>query len=150
MIRVREFVWSDYNRVVALWTATGRGVLPRAELTTTLTRDPQLFLVADVDATVAAVVLGTYDGRRGMILRLAVDPAYRRRGIATLLVAELERRFAALGCPRVNLLVLPEDTAALRFWQALGYAPQPDVLCTKPMGGSPDLSRGVAPASTMG
>ena len=29
---------------------------------------------------------------------------------------------------------LEMEHAALRFWQALGYLPQPDVLCTKPMG----------------
>ncbi|WP_051724147.1 GNAT family N-acetyltransferase [Micromonospora chokoriensis] len=145
MIHVREFGWHDYEGVAALWTATQRDVLPRAELTAKLTRDPQLFLVAEVDQALAGVVLGTYDGRRGMILRLAVDPAHRRRGLATLLVAELEKRFVALGCPRVNLLVLPKDTAALRFWQALGYLPQPDVLCTKPMGAAPSRVEDVDP-----
>ncbi|MFC8298087.1 GNAT family N-acetyltransferase [Micromonospora orduensis] len=134
-MRVREFAWPDYDDVAALWTGTGRDVLSRAELTAKLARDPQLFLVAEVSEAVVGVVLGTYDGRRGMILRLAVAPAHRRGGVATALVAELERRFAALGCPRVNLLVLPKDTAALRFWQALGYVPQPDVLCSKPLSG---------------
>ncbi|MGK5444471.1 GNAT family acetyltransferase [Micromonospora sp. URMC 105] len=138
LLHIRQFRWRDYDDVAALWAAAGRDVLPRAELTAKLTRDPQLFLVAETDQAVAGVVLGTYDGRRGWILRLAVDPAHRRRGIATRLVAELEQRFAALGCPRVNLLVLPEDMAALRFWQALGYLPQPDVLCTKPMAGTAD------------
>ena len=80
------------------------------------------------------MVLGTFDGRRGWILRLAVDPAHRRRGIASRLVGELETRFAALGCPRVNLLVMPDNVEALRFWQALGYLPLPDVLCSKPIG----------------
>lgn len=132
---MREFTWPDYDDVAALWTGTGRDVLSRAELTAKLARDPQLFLVAEVAEAVVGVVLGTYDGRRGMILRLAVAPAHRRGGVATALVAELERRFAALGCPRVNLLVLPKDTAALRFWQALGYVPQSDVLCSKPLSG---------------
>ncbi|MET7751641.1 GNAT family N-acetyltransferase [Micromonospora sp. NPDC005367] len=113
--------------------AAGRDVLSRDELETKLRRDPQLFLVAEADETVVGVVLGTYDGRRGWILRLAVDPARRRQGVATRLIGELEQRFAALGCPRVNLLVLPEDDEALRFWQALGYLPFPDVLCSKPM-----------------
>ncbi|MFJ6167054.1 GNAT family N-acetyltransferase [Micromonospora orduensis] len=134
-MRVREFAWPDYDDVAALWTGTGRDVLSRAELTAKLARDPQLFLVAEVAEAVVGVVLGTYDGRRGMILRLAVAPAHRRGGVATALVAELERRFAALECPRVNLLVLPKDAAALRFWQALGYVPQPDVLCSKPLSG---------------
>ena len=133
MSDVREFRWSDYDAVVAVWSAAGREVVPRAELAAKLTRDPELFLVAETDGDVVAVVMGTYDGRRGWILRLAVHPAHRRRGIAGRLVTELERRFRLLGCPRVNLLVLPDNTAGLRFWQVLGYLPTPDVLCTKPM-----------------
>lgn len=98
-----------------------------------LLRDPQLFLVAVADEAVVGVVLGAYDGRRGWILRLAVDPGHRRQGIATRLIGELEMRFVALGCPRVNLLVMPEDVEAREFWQSIGYLPLPDVLCSKPM-----------------
>ncbi len=137
MVHIRQFGWGDYDAVAAVWTAAGRDVLPRAELAATLTREPQLFLVAEAGRAVAGVVLGTYDGRRGWILRLAVDPAHRRRGVASRLVAELERRFAALGCPRINLLVMPENEAGLRFWQALGYLPMPDVLCSKPLPAAP-------------
>jgi len=32
----------------------------------------------------------------------------------------------------VNLLVMPEDTMGLRFWQAFGHLPFPDVLRSKP------------------
>jgi len=154
VIQIRQFEWRDYDAVVAVWAAAGRDVVPRAELEAKLTRDPELFLVAETHAGVAethagvaethagvaethagvaAVVMGTFDGRRGWILRLAVHPAHRRQGLATRLVDELEKRFGLLGCPRVNLLVLPDNTAGLRFWQTLGYLPQPDVLCTKPM-----------------
>ncbi|GIF52223.1 ribosomal protein S18 acetylase RimI-like enzyme [Asanoa ferruginea] len=134
MIQIRQFGWADYDGVTEVWRSAGRDVLPRAELAAKLTRDPQLFLVAERDDIVAGVVLGTFDGRRGWILRLAVDPAHRRGGIASRLVAELETRFAALGCPRVNLLVMPDNVEALRFWQRLGYLPLPDVLCSKPIG----------------
>jgi ribosomal protein S18 acetylase RimI-like enzyme len=86
---------------------------------------------------IGGVVMGTYDGRRGWIFRLAVHPAYRRHGLATELVGELERRLQGLGCPRINLLVLPDNEAGLRFWQKLGYLPCPDVLCTKQLAGNP-------------
>ena len=130
---IRQFRWSDFDTVAAIWQAAGLEVVSRAELADKLTRDPELFLVAEHGEQVAGVVLGTYDGRRGWILRLAVDPGHRRQGIAAGLVAELERRFRDLDCPRVNLLVLPDNAAGLRFWQEMGYLPAPDVLCTKPM-----------------
>jgi ribosomal protein S18 acetylase RimI-like enzyme len=141
MIHIREFGWDDYDAVVEVWATTGREVVPRAELEAKLTRDPELFLVAEEVAEesgessrgVVAVVMGTYDGRRGWIFRLAVHPAHRRGGIATRLVDELESRFRRLGCPRANLMVMPDNEAALRFWQTLGYLPVPDVLCTKPL-----------------
>lgn len=132
-MHIRQFEWTDYDSVVAVWTAAGRETMPRTELQAKLTRDPELFLVAEARGAVVAVVLGTYDGRRGWILRLAVHPAHRRQGIASRLVHELENRFTSLGCPRVNLLVMPDNTAGLRFWQELGYLPYPDVLCSKPL-----------------
>ncbi|MFG1847361.1 GNAT family N-acetyltransferase [Micromonospora carbonacea] len=137
MLRIRQFRWNDYDAVAAVWTTAGRDVVPRPELEAKLTRDPELFLVGEAHGDVVAVVLGAYDGRRGWFLRLAVHPAHRRRGIASRMVDELERRFTALGCPRVNLLVMPDNEAGLRFWQALGYLPMPDVLCTKPMPPAP-------------
>jgi ribosomal protein S18 acetylase RimI-like enzyme len=130
---IRSFRWDDYDAVAAVWATAAREVVPKAELELKLTRDPELFLVFEDANRVVGVVLGTWDGRRGWILRLAVDPAQRRRGIATRLVRELESRLRALGCPRVNLLVMPENEAGLRFWQELGYLPMPDVLCTRPL-----------------
>ncbi len=59
----------------------------------------------------------------GLDLRLAVHPAHRREVIATRLVDELESRFRQLDCPRVNLLVMPDNAAGLEFWQVLGYLP---------------------------
>ena len=134
-IRVRRFGWDDHDAVVAMWQAAGLDVVPRAELEGKLTRDPHLFLVAENGPDLAGVVMGSYDGRRGWIFRLAVSRSHRRRGIATLLVAELETRFGELGCPRINLLVTPGNAAGLHFWQARGYLPYPDVLCSKPLTG---------------
>jgi ribosomal protein S18 acetylase RimI-like enzyme len=137
MSDVRQFRWADYDQVVAVWQESGIDVLPRPELEAKLARDPELFLVAASGEDIAGVVLGTYDGRRGGIFRLGVPPRHQRQGVATRLVAELENHLRALGCPRINLLVLPDNEAGLRFWRHLGYLPCPDVLCSKPLPAGP-------------
>ena len=129
---IRDFEWGDYPAVRSLWETAGNAVVPEPELRATLAANPGLLLVAE-DSGIAGVVLGTFDGRRGWIQRLAVHPERRRGGVASRLVAELEQRLRARGAPRINLMVVPENTTGLAFWQRLGYLPQPDVLCTKPV-----------------
>jgi GNAT superfamily N-acetyltransferase len=51
--------------------------------------------------------IGTFDGRRGWLNRLATSPDRRGKGIATALVRDLERRLLAKGCVKINLLVEP-------------------------------------------
>ena len=53
-----------------------------------ITEFPAHVLVAEVEGRIVGSIIGTFDGWRGNIYRLAVDPRYRRRGIARALVAE--------------------------------------------------------------
>jgi ribosomal protein S18 acetylase RimI-like enzyme len=81
-----------------------------------------LFLVAaDGDAIVGAVLAG-WDGHRGWLYRLAVDPMHRRRGVGKALVADAEARLAALGCPKLNLQVESENRDVVAFYERLGFA----------------------------
>lgn len=129
---IRDFDWPDYPAVVAVWRAAGRDVMAEDEVRTTLVHGPDLMLVAQLDTEVG-VVLGTFDGRRGWIHRLAVHPRSRRAGVATALVTELEQRPTDRGAPRINLLVMPDNTGGLAFWQRRGYVLRPEVLCSKSM-----------------
>lgn len=129
---IRAFAWDDYPDVVRLWKEVDSGVVPEEEIRGSLQHGPDLFLVADdADAGIVGVVLGTFDGRRGWLHRLAVRPNHRRKGLATSLVDLVEQRLVAHGAPRINLLVLPNNSDGLLFWQRRGYITHPDILCTK-------------------
>jgi ribosomal protein S18 acetylase RimI-like enzyme len=54
-----------------------------------------------------------------VIYRLAVAPSHRRRGIATALMSEAERRLKARGARRVSILVNSDETGATSYWQSL-------------------------------
>jgi ribosomal-protein-alanine N-acetyltransferase len=62
------------------------------------------------------------DGRTGYVVTLDVDPVFRRRGIAVLLMAEAERRARAEGCVAMVLHVFTGNEAAVAFYARAGYA----------------------------
>lgn len=125
-MHIRSYDHDDYDAVSALWaTSEHLGPVPRDDVESKLRRDPELFLVAVDDdgdePVVVGVVMGSTDGRRGWINRLAVDPARRHEGIGAAIVEELERRMLATGTKKVNLLVFGENTGGRAFWERLGY-----------------------------
>ena len=81
-----------------------------------------LFVVAECRGAVVGSVMASWDGRRGWINRLAVDPSARGARLGDRLMAEAERRLAAIGCDKVNLLIEPDNAGVRRFYERLGYA----------------------------
>lgn len=124
---IREFRYpQDYPAVFELWRNAGPGIHVRRsdqpeEIVKKLERDPDLFLVAEIEGRVVGTVLGGFDGRRGMMYHLAVVSDQRQRGIATALMDELEQRLRAKGCIRYYLLVTPENETAIRFYEKRGW-----------------------------
>lgn len=125
-LTIRQFTMDDYDTVYALWGRAGEGIHlrrsdKRSEILKKIQRDPDLFLVAEVDGQIVGAVMGGFDGRRGMVYHLAVDHPYRGRGIGKRLMAELEARLKAKGCIKYYLLVTNENTEAQVFYQKLGW-----------------------------
>lgn len=126
-IRIREFCFpADYEPVFALWSSIERGVRTGrsdtpAEIEKKLDRDPDLFLIAEADGEIIGSVIGGYDGRRGLVYHLAVVPAFRRRGIGSRLMEELESRLRAKGCLKCYLLVTNDNPEAEVYYQQRGW-----------------------------
>jgi ribosomal protein S18 acetylase RimI-like enzyme len=67
-------------------------------------------------------------GARGWINRLAVDPRYRRRGIAKKLVAKVEEALAHEGIIIVAALVEAPNEPSLKLFRKLGYEERRDII----------------------
>lgn len=77
---------------------------------------------------IVGVILGTHDGRKGWVNRLAVLPEYRRRGVARALVRELERRFRRMGIGVFCALVEDWNRVSLKAFRAMGYELHRDIF----------------------
>jgi ribosomal protein S18 acetylase RimI-like enzyme len=124
---IREFSFpEDYQQVYTLWSQAGPGIHLRRsdepqEIAKKLQRDADLFLVAQIDHQIVGTIMGGFDGRRGMMYHLAISPPYRKQGIGSALVDELENRLRAKGCIRYYLLVTPDNQEAIRFYENRGW-----------------------------
>ena len=67
------------------------------------------------------VVLGTHDQRKGWINHLAVDPRFRRRGIAARLLAACEQALRAEGIDIIAALIEESNEASVRAFEHAGY-----------------------------
>lgn len=87
-VKIRPYRFpDDYESVVALWENSGPGVRTGRsdtleEIAKKQERDPELFLVAEIDESIIGTVLGGFDGRRALIYHLSVDENFANRGLA--------------------------------------------------------------------
>jgi ribosomal protein S18 acetylase RimI-like enzyme len=128
-LRLREFALADHEAVDELWRRAGLWMRPSdaaGQLALKLTRDPDLFLVACAGARLVGVAMGGWDGRRAYIYHLAVDPDWRRRGVAGRLLDELEQRFRAKGALKAKLQILVGNDVSMAFFAARGYRLETD------------------------
>jgi len=123
-ILIRTFAPQDYAMVYQVWEDSGlkmrtSDTLP--ELQRVLERDPDLFLVAEYKGSVIGAVLGTFDGRRGWVYHLGVEPQYQSKGVGTKLMAVLLQRYRAKGVNKVNLMVTAENLAVCEYYKKMGF-----------------------------
>ena len=130
---IRRDDWPcEYEAVTRLWSDAGlpfraRGRDRADKVLREIERGTATLLLAEADDAPVGVVLATHDGRKGWINRLAVAPAYRRRGIARLLVREAEARLAALGLEITAALVETPNSSSLAFFESIGYVHDPHI-----------------------
>jgi ribosomal-protein-alanine N-acetyltransferase len=78
-------------------------------------------VIAEADGKLAGFCMTARQGTRGYIITIDVLAEYRRRGIGTMLLKEVEQRLAAHGVTEVGLETATDNESAVAFWQEHGY-----------------------------
>jgi ribosomal protein S18 acetylase RimI-like enzyme len=124
-LSIRPYQPNDKEGVINLWFECDLVVPqnnPMLDIERKLKVNPEWFLIGVLDGRVVATCMAGYEGHRGWINYLAVSPQYRRRGIATQMMEEAERKLRAAGCPKINLQVRETHEEVTQFYESIGYA----------------------------
>lgn len=73
------------------------------------------------DAVVVGFAMATRQADAAHVLDVVVDPAWRRRGVATQLLAHLAREAVAAGTPALTLEVRASNRGARLLYESLGF-----------------------------
>jgi ribosomal protein S18 acetylase RimI-like enzyme len=127
-ITFRPFDESDSDKVIALWEKAGL-LRPWNNPNKDITRKLQemavnsysWFWVAETDGVIIAAAMAGYDGHRGSVNYLGVDPDVQQSGIGRVIMQRIEADLIAAGCPKLNLQVRSDNVDVLAFYDRLDY-----------------------------
>ncbi len=124
-ISIRPFREEDQDNVIQLWNKVFPDAPPHnnpaRDIRTKREVQPELFLVAVVEELIVGTAMAGFDGHRGWVYYLGVDPDFQRRGIGTVLMKRVESRLIGLGCPKLNLQIQSNNADVQAFYESLGY-----------------------------
>lgn len=124
-MNIRVYQPSDESSVIDLWTRCGLVAPqnnPRADIQRKLQVAPELFLVGELDDAIVATVMAGYEGHRGWINYLAVEPHLQKTGYGRQIMEQAEVLLRERGCPKINLQVRSTNKQFIEFYQRLGFA----------------------------
>lgn len=120
---------TDRLQVVELWrnvfgyeTAHNE---PNLAISKKIAINDGLFFVAVENSAIVGTIMAGYDGHRGWLYSVAVDPAKRLSGLGSSLVIHAEKALADLGCMKINLQLLATNEATAAFYKSIGYSVEP-------------------------
>jgi ribosomal protein S18 acetylase RimI-like enzyme len=125
---------TDVAAVVTLWQACGLTRPwndPAADIAQARRGPNSAVLVGrDGNAIVASVMVG-YDGHRGWVYYVAVDPDHRHKKYGRVIMDAAENWLRQRGIEKMQLLVRSDNTGVKAFYEQLGYLEQERVVYAK-------------------
>jgi len=127
---IRSFQISDEPDVIDLWhrcSLVAPQNDPKKDIEMKLRMQPELFFVGVMSCRIVSTVMSGYDGHRGWIYYLAVDPNFQKKGIGRCMVEKAEMKLGELGCQKINLQVRNSNESVIAFYEHIGFG-NDDVL----------------------
>jgi ribosomal protein S18 acetylase RimI-like enzyme len=124
--RFRRLTINDYDDMIQVWNLAGLPTKPngresRAMVGAEIGRDHCAYFGVFDGEKMVGVTIAQYDGRRGWINRLAVDPDYRGLGLGVELLKKSEEFLGQYGEVVIAALVEDVNAPSMALFEKAGY-----------------------------
>lgn len=131
-VEIRRLSVADYDEIVQVWLDAGLPYKPHGRERREILREEMMqpfcaFFGLYEDDRLIGVSIANWDGRRGWINRLAIDPDCRGRGLASKLIKECERFLEAQRAMVIAALIEEENLPSMAAFNKAGYVCMPEV-----------------------
>jgi len=134
-LTIRSATLAEEDAVVALWQACGLVVSyndPIKDFRFAKASPCSDILVGlDPAGEIKASVMVGYDGHRGWLYYVAVDPDGRHNGFGRQIIDAAQDWLRQRGVAKVQLMVRDTNTAVVSFYERLGFEVAPRVVMAK-------------------
>lgn len=132
-MNIRKMILADYENVYQLWlSCKGMGLNniddSKEGISRFLKRNPETCFIAEENNNIIGVIIAGNDGRRGYIYHTAVNPDYRKRGIARDLLNVALEALGKLDIIKVALVVFDRNEVGNAFWENQGFTKRNDLI----------------------
>ena len=130
-MKIENFSMEYYEDIIEIWRKAGLSIGSsdtKEEVNRMLKKNSNLFLIGKVNDNVVGVVVGGFDGRRGYVHHLAIDPNHQKKGYGRLIMMELINRFRIMGVHKVHLFIEKYNNEVIHFYEKLGWEIRNDLI----------------------
>lgn len=131
-MKIQTMQPSDFKELYALWKKAGLQVkeykTEKEEFLTMIMRNPTSCLVGIESGKIIGSVFAVFNGRRGWIYHMAIDPKCQKKGYGTKLLQQAEKELAKLGAHKALLGVAFSNMQAVSFYTKNNYIPMNDAF----------------------
>ena len=124
-MKIRKFQKGDKASLISLWQIVFPDDPPHNEPSSVIDAKldvDDLIFIAESEGKLISACMAGYDGHRGWLYAVAVDPEHRRKGVGEKVVRHTLQALKELGCLKVNLQIRSTNTEVAAFYRALGFA----------------------------
>lgn len=132
-MEIKTLTLDDYDIIIDLWKRAGLSYRPngrdsRDEICRQIKESNVLFIGAFENNVLIGVVVGSDDGRKGWINRIAVDPKHRGKKVAQVLINAVEDVLRKRGRKIICTLINDWNKNSLKLFEKCNYVLHKDIF----------------------